>query len=89
MKLSYENSIKSYPKQNYQPVRSNDLDKICEPEGEEMTRVSRQITPQDQPKTQEAMIEKNIREDTPNIMVSNEASLDQPPSKGSFMNVNE
>ena len=35
------------------------------------------------------MIEKNIREDTPNIMVSNEASVDQPPSKGSFMNVNE
>ena len=46
--------------------------------------------PEGQPKTQEAMIDQNIREDTPNIMVSNQASIDQPPSKGSsFMNVQE
>ena len=74
-----ENSMNYTPKQSQEPILRNDLDKIMEPEGEEMTRPennSRTQLEAIESKTKEAMIETNIREDTPNIMVSNENSVE-------------
>jgi hypothetical protein len=53
-----------------------------EPEGEEMTKLDAlatkilEHTERDESITKTAAIEKNIREDTPNIIVSNENSVE-------------